>query len=166
MNEYQPAPVGEIEVEVVAASIGDVKWKASDENPRGECLRLRLTAGRDYSFIFSDVPLDWRSMLQAVRRATGVAGEQLRPEEFVGRRARVVLNHYTAKDGSTRANVTRWLGPAKPEPTATLTDAIDAWAKAEPPGQPARRVDDLTSVSRRTSRNAVPKHGADDDIPF
>ena len=42
MNQYVPAPAGEIEVEIVAASIGDVAWKVSDDNPRGECLRLRL----------------------------------------------------------------------------------------------------------------------------
>ena len=58
VSSYEPAPAGEASVEIVAASIGDVAWKTSDDNPRGECLRLRLSAGRDYGFIFTDVPLD------------------------------------------------------------------------------------------------------------
>ena len=156
MNQYQPAPVGEIEVEIVAASIGQVPWKASDDNPTGDCLRLRLSAGRVYSFVFADVPLDWRSMLKAVNRATGVAGEQLRLDDYVGRRARVVLDHYRGKDGSPRATVTRWLQPPAVAETPTLNDAIAAWRDSKP----ARQDDG------KPSRNAVPQYGADDDIPF
>ena len=147
MNQYEPAPAGETSVEVVAASIGDVAWKASQDNPRGECLRLRLSAGRDYGFIFTDVPLDWGRMLQAVRVAAGVEGEELLPESFVGRQARVVLKQYQAKDGTTRATVARWLPPAKSEPTQA-TPAV------------------VTLAVTKVSRNAPPSFGADDDIPF
>ena len=156
MSNYTPAPAGEIEVEIVAASIGEVKWKASDDNPRGECLRLRLSAGRTYGFVFADVPLDWRSMLRAVRAAAGVSADELDPQRFIGRRVRVVLDHYRGKDGSTRATVTRWLKPPIDQPTPTLTDAINAWADTPPPRQPASKP----------SRNALPRHVADDDIPF
>lgn len=159
MSNYQPAPAGVIEAEIVAASIGDVRWKASDDNPRGECLRLRLSAGREYAFIFSDVPLDWGRMLENVRAAAGVSSDYT-PEEFAGRRVRVVLKHYTAKDGSTRATVARWLpqpkGASDGKP-ATLTDAIAAWANA-----PAERP----QPASKPSRNAVPRYVADDDIPF
>lgn len=147
MNQYEPAPAGETSVEVVAASIGDVAWKTSDDNPRGECLRLRLSAGRDYGFIFADVPLDWGRMLKSVCHAAGVEGEELLPESFVGRQARVVLKHYAGKDGITRATVARWLPAAKPEPTQA-TPAV------------------VTLAVIKVSRNAPPSFGADDDIPF
>ncbi len=151
VNQYEPAPAGEIEVEVVAASIGDVAWKVSDDNPRGECLRLRLSAGRDYGFIFTDVPLDWGRMLKAVRVAAGVEGEELLPESFVGRQARVTLKHYVGKDGITRASVAKWLPPAKSQPE-----------------KPAVRVTAtvLKPAATKISRNAPPSFGADDDLPF
>lgn len=162
MNQYQPAPAGQIEVEIVAASIGDVPWKASDDNPRGECLRLRLSAGRDYGFVFADVPLDWKSMVRAVRQAAGVTGEELVPGEYIGRRVRVVLNHYTGKDGSTRATVTRWLKPAADQPVPAV---VSTPATVEPPRAPAAALQ-RTAAEPKVSRNAVPRLVADDDIPF
>jgi len=145
VSNYQPAPAGEIEVEVVAASVGEVAWKASDDNPRGECLRLRLSAGRDYAFVFADVPLDWGRMLDAVSKATGVSRDKLVPDRFVGQRARVTLTQYTGKDGSTRASVAKWLPRPSDKPTT---------AKA------------ASKVEGRVSRKAPPTFGADDDIPF
>lgn len=146
MSQYEVPPAGETEVEVVAASIGDVAWRASDDNPRGECLRLRLSAGRAFGFVFADVPLDWGRMLDAVRAATGVSSDMV-PEEFTGQRARVVLKHYTAKDGSTRASVAKWVPRAKPEPTTARATVVKVG-------------------SVKASRNAPPKYGPDDDIPF
>lgn len=159
MSNYQPAPAGEIEAEIVAASIGEVKWKCSDDNPKGECLRLRLSAGREYAFIFADVPLDWGRMLETVRAAAGVSSDHT-PEEYMGVRVRVVLKHYTAKDGSTRATVAKWLPrpvPVSDGKPATLVDAINEWANA-----PAARP----QPASKPSRNAVPRYVADDDIPF
>lgn len=147
MNQYEVAPAGEIEVEIVAASIGEVAWKASDDNPKGECLRLRLSAGRGFAFVFADVPLDWPSMLRAVRKAVGAVGDKLVPEGFTGQRARVVLKHYTAKDGTTRASVAKWLPRPKPE-RAPATPAV------------------VKAGSVKVSRNAPPSYGADDDLPF
>jgi hypothetical protein len=86
-------------------------------------------------------------MLEAVRKAAGVEGEELLPESFVGRQARVVLKRYQAKDGTTRATVARWLPPAKPEPMQA-TPAVGKQAAA------------------KVSRNAPPQYGADDDLPF
>ena len=165
MSQYEPAPAGETSVEIVAASIGDVAWKASQDNPRGECLRLRLSAGRDYGFIFTDVPMDWGRMLKAVGHAAGVEGEELLPESFVGRQARVVLKHYVGKDGTTRASVAKWL-PARVtveaprgDQSPTLVDAIKAWER-----QPASTS--TPAPAAKPSRNAPPQYGADDDIPF
>jgi hypothetical protein len=163
MNQYQPAPAGEIEI--VAASIGEVAWKTSDDNPRGECLRLRLRPAGNYAFVFSDTPLDWGRMLENVRKAVGTSSDYT-PEEFIGRRARVVLKHYTAKDGTTRATVARWLPqpvPVSDGKPATLTDAIAAWASEQPRQAVSRAAGKPAS---KPSRNAVPRHGADDDIPF
>lgn len=162
-SKYEPAPAGEVEVEIVAASIGEVAWKASDDNPRGECLRLRLSAGREFGFIFADVPLDWRSMLENVRAAADTSSD-FTPEEFIGRRARVVLKRYVGRDGTTRASVAKWLPatrhvskPTHPG-TATLNDAIADWARPTTPTKPRGPA--------KPSRNAPPQYGADDDIPF
>ena len=151
MSNYQTAPAGEVEVEIVAASIADVAWKVSDDNPAGSCLRLRLSAGRDYSFVWTDTPLDWGRMLDAIRTATGVSGEQLRAEEFIGKRARVSLKHFEARDGSTKAAVARWLPPAKGEPK---------------PGTKQATASGVKSGTPKVSRNAPPSYGDDDDIAF
>lgn len=164
MNQYEVAPAGEIECEIVAASIGDVAWKASDDNPRGECLRLRLRPDGNYAFVFSDVPLDWGRMLEAVRKAADTSSD-LTPEEFVGRRVRVVLKHYVGKDGTTRASVAKWLPATVPvesprgKSSPTLVDAIAAWERQPAPAP-------MRAPAAKPSRNAPPKFGADDDIPF
>lgn len=163
MSQYEPAPAGEIEVEIVAASVGDVAWKVSDDNPGGASLRLRLRPAGNFAFVFADVPLDWGRMLDAVKRSAGVEGEELLPEAFVGKQARVVLKHYVAKDGSTRASVAKWLPASVPVEASTgaksptLVDAIKAWERP-PTATPAPRA--------KPSRNALPQFGADDDIPF
>jgi hypothetical protein len=164
VNQYEAAPAGEIECEIVAASIGEVAWKVSGDNPRGECLRLRLRPAGNYAFIFSDTPMDWHRMLEAVRKAAD-ASSDFTPGQFVGCRVRVVLKHYTAKDGTTRATVAKWL-PAPVAVTApssnqspTLVDAIKAWER-----QPASAS--TRAPAAKPSRNAPPQYGADDDIPF
>ncbi len=155
MTQYQPAPVGEIEVEIVAASVAPVSWKETPENPTGECLRLRLSAGRQFSFVFADVPADWKSMLRAVRRAVGIEGDELVPEAFVGKRARVTIRHYEGKDGTTRAAVGRWLPMAVTQVIQpTPADAVVA-----------RPHEQLRRPAQKVSRNAPPVSETD-DIPF
>lgn len=156
MTEYAPAPAGTINCEIVAASIGDVVWRASDDNPRGECLKLRLRPEGNFAFVFADVPLDWGRMLDAVAASLGIDRQELVPGNLVGKQARVVLKHYTAKDGSTRAAVAKWL-PASVEDTAR-SDAPPAPAKSEPRKPAATPV--------KVSRNAPPQWGDEDDIPF
>jgi len=157
VSQYQPAPAGEIEVEIVAASIGEVSWKVNDANPTGECLRLRLSAGRAYAFVFADVPANWRGSMQAISAAVGIAVEQLRPEVLIGRRARVLLKHYVARDGSTRATVARWL------PVTAAEGVAQAVTPAAPETQPAIQT---VQVQARPSRNAPPQFGSIDDFPF
>jgi hypothetical protein len=147
VNQYGAAPAGEIECEIVAAWVGDVPWKVSDDNLRGSCLRLRLRPAGNYSFVFADVPLDWGRMLDAVRKSAGIEGDELLPEAFVGKQARFSLKHYTGRDGSTRASVAKWLPPAKPE----LKQATPAVVK---------------QAATKVSRNAPPQFGANDDLPF
>jgi hypothetical protein len=97
--------------------------------------------------VFADVPLDWGRMLDAVRKSAGIEGDELLPEAFVGKQARVSLKHYTGRDGSTRASVAKWLPPAKPE----LKQATPAVVK---------------QAATKVSRNAPPQFGANDDLPF
>ena len=156
MNKYGPAPSGPHVCEVVAASIGEVPWKVSDDNPKGECLKLRLRPEGNFAFVFNDVPLDWGRMLDAVAVSLGIGREELMQGDLVGKQARVVLKHYTAKDGSTRAVVAKWL-PASVEDTAK-SDAPPAPAKSEPRKAAAAPV--------KVSRNAPPQWGDDDDIAF
>jgi hypothetical protein len=97
--------------------------------------------------VFADVPLDWGRLLVAVRKSVSVEGEELLPEVFVGKQARVMVRHYTARDGSTRASVAKWLPPAKPEPKQATPVVVK-------------------QAATKVSRNAPPAFGADDDLPF
>ena len=175
MSQYEAAPAGEIECEIVAASIAEVAWR------KGQCLRLRLRPAGNYAFVFCDVPLDWGRMLEAVRAAAGVSSD-LVPQEYIGARVRVSLKHYVAKDGTTRASVAKWLpapmwpvGMAVPE-SPTLVDCIKAWeyepTPAPVPAPPAKPEPKkatpavVKQAATKPSRNAPPQYGADDDIPF
>jgi hypothetical protein len=154
MSTYQPAPEGEHEAEIIAATLGEVPRLASEDNVRGEALRLRVSVGREWGYLFADVPLDWGAMLRAIRGAVGLDADKLRAEAFVGRRARVVVGRYTGRDGAERACIRRWLpideGQAAPTAKPTRT----------------RRQPDTDKPSGKVSRNAPPRHGDPDDLPF
>ena len=148
---YQIIPQGRAEVEIVAASIGDVQWKASDDNPAGTCLKLRLSAGKGFAFVFADLPRDRKFLFKALAAALGIQpGDDGKvslpqPHELVGRTALVEVGHYQTKRGETKACVRKWL-PA---------ESVQPPHKPRPPRQAVQR-----------SRNAVPQIGVDDDIPF
>jgi len=150
---YAVVPEGPVEVEIVAASIGDVTWKTSEANPTGTCLKLRLSAGRGMSFIFADLPRDKKPAFRAVAAALGLElGPDGKvsigpPEGLVGRRVRIEVGHYQTRAGDTKACVRRWI-PA---------DAVSP--KAAKPEKPA-------STSGQLSRNAVPQFVDGDEIPF
>lgn len=98
-TDYSVIPEGRAEVEIVAASIGDVAWKVTDANPQGTCLKLRLSAGRGYSFVFADLPRDRPPLFKALAAALGIApgadGKVTlpQPHELVGRSVAVEIGH-------------------------------------------------------------------------
>lgn len=148
-RDYKVVPEGRTEVEIVAATIGDVPWKTTESNPRGECLRLRLSAGRKFQFVFADVPLDRQPLLRAVADAVGLepaADGRVAfnsPNDLVGRRIRVDVGSYQNRAGQTKACVRRWV-------------RMKDWKKAE--------INAAAPPVKR-SRNAVRPAG-DDEIPF
>lgn len=122
--DYAMVPAGRAEVEIIAASIGDVTWKATEANPTGACLKLRLSAGRQFSFVFVDLPKDRPHLFTALAAALGIAPSAdgkvslPRPEELVGRTVAVEIGHYKTKAGAMKATVKRWLPAAVAEPVA------------------------------------------------
>lgn len=125
-RKFEAMPEGEHEMSIVAASVGVVPWKKTDANPMGECLRLRLSGGNDYAFVFADIPRDRPALFRALAAALGLqAGPDGKvsigkPEGLVGREVRVELGHYVTKNNETRASVKRWL-PAAPPPAKPAT---------------------------------------------
>jgi hypothetical protein len=168
----QPAPAREYEVlaegvhdlEIVAASVGEVAWKASDENPQGQCLRLRLSAGRGIAFVFVDIGREKKWLFKALAASLGLEpGPDGRlsigpPEQLIGRRVRVEVGRYRTRAGETRANVKRWL-PAAPVPStaapASTTSRSSNPAKAAACRTPAAKA---AAVFRESA--------ADDEFPF
>ncbi len=150
---YAVVPEGQAEVEIMAASVGDVPWKVSDTNPTGACLKLRLSAGRGFAFVFADVPRDKPQLIAAMAAALGLvrgADGKARfpsPEELVGRRINVEIGHYQARNGETKATVRRWL------PAASTTTASTTAAAPQPPMRPSRT---------RPAAQSLP----DDGVPF
>lgn len=166
---YTLVPAGRAECEIKAASIGDVPWKVTDANPTGACLKLRLSAGREYSFVFVDLPRDKKFLFRALAAALGIQpgadGKVTLPEphELVGRTVFVEIEHFTTKRGETKACVRKWLpaSTATPSAPAPATAAWEHDARQEqrqPRPAPPQQV--------RRSPNAMPQYGADDDIPF
>lgn len=151
---YAVAPAGRAEVEIRAASIGTVPWKVTDANPTGECLKLRLSAGREYSFVFVDLPRDKKFLFRALAAAMGIQpdadGKVTLPDvaELVGRTASVEIEHFQTKRGETKATVKKWL-PA---------EASSATAASTPRAAAAR--------PRRTAAQRITAQMPDDEIPF
>lgn len=142
-HAYAVVPQGVAEVEIVAATIGDVAWKKSESNPTGQCLKLRLRAGREYAFMFADIPRDKSFLFKALAASLGnVAGADgkvsIGPVEgLVGRRVRVEVGHYQSKAGETKACVAKWLPPVQAQPTPPASEPVQPKpAKAVRPSKP------------------------------
>lgn len=146
-GEREIVPVGVHLMEIREASEGPNQYKACDENPNGDCLKLRLaTNGGNHQFVFDDIPqhLGWRAKQLAAACGQDVASGvlSLSPGDLTGRVIEVEISHYTAKaSGKTRAVVKKYL-PAKP-------------AAASKPKAPAR-----TQAAKVTAAMGS------DDIPF
>jgi hypothetical protein len=169
---YATVPEGQAEVEIVAASMGNVPWKVCDANPTGECLRLRLSAGNQYGFMFDDVPtqLDW--LFRVIGDAVGLDAAEVTADRLVGLRATVEVKHFTRRDGTTKAGVSKWLRhpdapPCQPKaskPKASTKDAAFAEARR-------RAAKDVQTIRARrpdlpSGTPNVPPAVSDDDFPF
>jgi hypothetical protein len=121
--EYAVLAEGTHELEVVAATVGAVAWKTSEANPTGECLKLRLSAGRGYAFVFADLPRDRKFLFRALAASLGIQPgpdgkvSMCPPEQMIGKRVHVEIGRYTTRAGEARATVKRWLPAAVPTPS-------------------------------------------------
>jgi hypothetical protein len=121
-REYGIAPAGETTVEVRKAEIGSLPWNDAEH------LRLQLSAGREYGFIFGDVPFDREKLMGLVARCLGfdnTAALRANPGDAVGRELPVVLKHIERRNGSTAAVIDKWLPAAKGEKKSPLVDHND-----------------------------------------
>lgn len=169
---YSILAKGQHELEIVAASVGKVEWKVRPENPQGECLRLRLSAGSSYGFVFVDAPSHLTWLYRVIGEAVGLDESEVDPERLVGRRVTVEIDHYTRRDGTTGTKVAKWLPhpdtPTRParQPKAKPAAKQSAMATAK-----AQAMKDLETLrSRRphmpSPRPNVPPPSSDDDFPF
>jgi hypothetical protein len=163
-RQYAVLAEGTHDVEIVAASVGTVAWKTSAANPTGECLRLRLSGGRDVAFVFADLPRDRKYIFKALAASLGLepgpdGKVSIGPAEgLIGRRARVEIGHYTTRAGETRANVKRWL-PASPAPSTAAPASAPSRPSTPTKAAPCRIQSTKAAAAFRAT-------AADDDIPF
>ncbi len=162
--EYAVLAEGAHVLEVVAASVGTVSWKTSEANPTGECLKLRLSAGRGYSFVFADLPRDRKFLFRALAASIGIqpgpdGKVSVGPAEgLIGKRVHVEIGHYKTRAGETRASVTRWLLAAVPTPaTAESTPA---------PAKPVAAVRSSRPARTKPAAAAFQANAADEAFPF
>jgi hypothetical protein len=163
-REYQVLAEGTHELEIVAASVGEVTWKVSDENPQGQCLRLRLSAGRDTAFVFADIGREKKWVFKALAASLGLEpGPDGKvsigpPEQMIGRRVHVEIGHFKTRAGETRANIKRWLPAAVSTPSAAQSTPSDA--------KPAGAVRSSRPARTKPAAAAFQANAAPDDIPF
>jgi hypothetical protein len=169
---YATVPEGQVEVEVVAASMGTVPWKVCDANPTGEVIRLRLSAGHRYGFIFDDVPTHLGWLIRVIGDAVGLAENEVTPERLIGLRANVEIKHFTKRDGATKASVGKWLRHPDAPPRAAKASKPKASPKATAYSEARERAskDAQTIRARRpdlpSGKPQVAQPISDDDFPF
>ena len=128
MVERDIVPAGIHRMTVKHCEEGPNQYKTSDENPEGQCIKLRLaTVDGQYKFVFDDIPkhLGWRA--KQLAEAVGimpVSGRlSIQPDELVGQVVHVEISHYTSKAGKVSAVVKRYV-PASAGTAATPKPAI------------------------------------------
>jgi hypothetical protein len=120
MVERDIVPAGQHRMTIKQCEEGPNQYKTSDENPDGQCIKLRLaTVEGQYKFVFDDIPkhLGWRAKQLADALAIVPVGGRLsiKPEELVGQVLNVEISHYTSKAGKVSAVVKRYVASsAKP----------------------------------------------------
>lgn len=111
-QDREIVPAGIHVASIKHAEEGVNKFRQTDENPHGLCLKIRLSIG-NYRFVFDDIPqhLGWRAAQLAA--AVGITGDgssvTLEPADLIGREVRVEVSHFTGKDGTVRATVKKYL---------------------------------------------------------
>ena len=164
---YDPVPAGTHDLEIVKADRTTVVWRATEKNPTGSCITLRLRASSSHGLVFVDLPDDRPWLAQHVARAVGIPSDPLAVEQLVGLHARVEIDHVQTRSGDTRAVVRKWL-PSTATPQARAREPraaapVPQWESDEerrprPPQMPQRPP--------QRSRSVPPQIGPDDDIPF
>ena len=148
--ERELVPPGVHEMTIAYAEEGPNEWKTSDTNPEGMCLKLRLSLGQQYRFVFDDLPqhLGWRAKQLAAALGTCPDGEtlELTPEDLIDQAVRVEISRYTSKAGKVSSVVKKYL------PAAEVAD--------KPKPKPAKKP------PRVTPAVALASVEDDDDIPF
>jgi hypothetical protein len=112
--EWDIVPAGQHRMTIKQCEEGPNQYKTSDENPDGQCIKLRLaTVEGQYKFVFDDIPkhLGWRAKQLADALAIVTVGGRLsiKPEEIVGQVVNVEISHYTSKAGKVSAVVKRYV---------------------------------------------------------
>jgi len=144
--ERDIVPAGRHRMEIKHCEEGPNQYKTSDENPQGQCVKLRLaTVDGQYKFVFDDIPkhLAWRAKQLAEALAIEAVGGRisLEPTELVGQVVNVEISHYTSKAGKVSAVVKRYV------PASAVTDAPVELKQSRPKPQKVAA-------------------GSSDDIPF
>ena len=119
MMERDIVPAGVHDMVIKHAEEGPNEYKRSDENPDGQCLKLRLaTSSGNHKFVFDDIPkhLGWRAKQLAdaagIQAANGRSS--LNSEDLVGLAVTVEVSHYTSKAGKVSAVVKRYVAAQTP----------------------------------------------------
>jgi hypothetical protein len=128
MVERDIVPAGIHRMTVKHCEEGPNQYKTSDENPDGQCIKLRLaTVDGQYKFVFDDIPkhLGWRAkqLAEAVGILAASGRLSLKPDELVGQVVNVEISHYTSKANKVSAVVKRYV-PASAVAAATQKPAI------------------------------------------
>lgn len=146
--ERQVISEGTHVLEIAHAEEGPNSYKIADNNPEGWCLKLRLTKGSEYRYIFDDLPqhLGWRAKQLAAALGIEPDGDELSidADSLVGRSVKVLVEHYTSKAGRLSAVVKKYLPADKDEPQSRL----------------------VAAASKKMGMKAVKLDDDDDDVPF
>jgi len=131
MVERDIVPAGQHRMEIRHCEEGPNQYKTSDENPEGQCIKLRLaTVDGQYKFVFDDIPkhLGWRAKQLAEALAIVPVGGRLslNPSELVGQVVSVEISHYTSKVGKVSAVVKRYV------PASAVTSAPVKQSRPKP----------------------------------
>jgi hypothetical protein len=119
MMERDIVPAGVHDMVIKHAEEGPNEYKRSDENPDGQCLKLRLaTLSGNHKFVFDDIPkhLGWRAKQLADAAGIQAANGRisLNSEDLVGLAVTVEVSHYTSKAGKVSAVVKRYVAAQTP----------------------------------------------------